>query len=213
MVDTLSLYNRALRHLKVRRLASLTEDVTARYELDAVFSDVKQAMLEKAGWKFAIRTSQLDADPNVTPGFGKAYVFALPDDFVRWAAVSVDDRFNVEDFSFEEKNGLLFSDNATLYVKYVSNDTAYGFDLGKFTDNYAEAFGAEMAERTCLPITKDANLLVDVKRESLRLLNRAKQFDALSDPVRFKPPGTFVTSRSGAGTGPYFRNGSMRFGG
>src|SRR5690242_8504620 len=97
MVDQLSLYNRALRHLKVRRLANLTENTLARNELDAVYAEVLQAMLEKAGWKFAIRTSQLTADPNIDPAFGLSYVYALPDDFVRWAAICVDDMFRVED--------------------------------------------------------------------------------------------------------------------
>jgi hypothetical protein len=211
-VDQLNLYNRALRHLKVRRLANLTESVTARYELDAVFPDVKKAMLERAGWKFAIRTSMLTADDSITPGFGLMNVFALPEDFVRWAAICVDSLFQVEDASFEEKNGLLYSNQGVLYVKYVSNGDDYGYDLGLFPDNYAEAFGSELAERTCLPITKDSGLLNDVRKENARLLMRAKNFDAIKEHVQFKPQGSVVTARSNGGMrGPFFRNGNIRF--
>lgn len=213
MVDQLSLYNRALRHLKVRRLANLTEDVLARYELDAVYAEVKQGLLEKAGWKFAIRTSQLTADPDIEPGFGLSYVYALPDDFVRWTAIAVDDMFNVEDAGFEEKNDLLYSNNNTLYVKYVSNDPDYGFNLGLFPDNYSELFGLELAERTCIPITKDDALLNAIERRKATALARAKNFDAIKDHVQFKPVGSLVAARAGGSPNPYFRNGRMRLGG
>ena len=213
MTDQLSLYNRALRHLKVRRLANLNEDVLARYELDAVYTEVKQAMLEKAGWKFALRTSQLTADADDSPSFGLNYAFTLPDDLVRWAAICLDDQLNVEDGSFDIKNGLLFSNSQILYVKYVNNGATYGFDLSKFPDNYCEAFACEMAERTALLITKDDAIYQKVQQDNVRLLARAKNFDAIQEAVRFKPAGTFTSSRRTTGAGPYFRNGNMRLGG
>lgn len=211
-ITKLSLFNRALRHLRVVRLANLNENVKSRNELDAVYDDTLQACLEMAGWKFAIRTSLLTPDSDIEPNFGLSYVYAVPDDFAgRWVAICVDDMFRVEDPTFREENGVLYSNQSQLYVKYVSNGTSYGLDLGKYPENYAELVGITLAERACLPITKDDKLLTKVQSDGVRILLKAKTFDAIKDGQRQTPPGRIVTARFGNSPRPGFRNGRMTF--
>jgi hypothetical protein len=165
-------------------------------------------MLEKGLWKFALRTSELTADPDIDTSFGLPYAYVIPDDFVRLAGISTDDRFTNEDESYIEENGKWYSEHSRLYVRYVSNDNAYGFDLGKYPENYCSAFGAFMALRTALPITKDRGDRNDLVQLSEELLQTAKRLDAVDERVKRKPAGRWTRAR-GISTGPHFAGGRM----
>jgi hypothetical protein len=200
MVSKLTLYNMALGHLGPERLAALTEERPDRYELDAVYDGVKQHMLEAGIWKFALRTIQWDADTDMEPLFGLPYAFSMPDDFVRFHLLSPDERQEREDESFAVENDVLYSDYATLYVTYVSNDSSYGGDLGRYPQFFAEAFAAEFAYQSGLPITKSGATKNDLASTKRLLLIEAKRKDALDERVKYKPTGTWAQSRFRSGT-------------
>jgi hypothetical protein len=64
MATKLQIYNAALRHLGDLRLATITDDVEARYELDEVWSRVVEHCFTLGLWNFATRTQQLTANGN-----------------------------------------------------------------------------------------------------------------------------------------------------
>lgn len=200
MVTRLSLLNGALQHLGPVRLTSETENRPDRKDLDAVYEDTKQAMLEAGIWFFALRTIRWDADTDVEPEFGLPYAFSFPDDFVRIRHISPDERQETEDQSYKREGDYLYSDYDTLYLTYVSNDAAYGGDLGKFTQLYADAFSADLAYRSGLPITKDGVTKANLEITAARLLARAKRKDAVDERVKGKPLSSWVTSRRGFGS-------------
>lgn len=195
MVTKLELMNKALGHLGTLRLTTLTENRPERRELDATYAGVKQAMLERGIWYFALRTIRIEADPDFDPDFGQRRVFTMPADLVRLRAISSDENLIEEDKSYRREGRRIISDYDTLYLSYVSNDDSYGGDLGKYTELYAEAFGAEWALKSALPISKDRNDRNDLIRISKMMLLEAKRVEAVDERTKFKPVGTWVQSR------------------
>jgi hypothetical protein len=200
MATKIELYNQALGHIVTERLHptnGLTEDRKERHELDAVYDKSRAWMLEQGLWKFALRSSQLDYDPNVDTSFGLEYAFAQPTDFVRLANIASDPYFRSEVEDYVEENGVWYSDLQTLYIRYVSSHADYGGDIGLFPENYCVALTADMALRSSLQITKDR-----VSRNDLML-------DALDERVKRKPPGRWPMVR-GRSSSPRFSNGKIR---
>lgn len=211
MTTKLKLYNRALSHLSTVRLANLTEDRKERYELDAVYDESLQEMLEKGLWKFATRASKLEADPGIEPSFGPAYAFAIPTDFVRLTAMCSDPNFKVEVRDYVEENGVWYMEIDTVYVRYVSNHSTYGLNLGLYPENYCAALGTHMALRSALPITRDKATRNDLVLLNDRYLASARRLDAVDESVKRKPVGRLVGSRLGFNSRPDFANGKVRF--
>lgn len=197
----LALYNMALTHLGPVRLhptTGLSENRQDRRELDAVWASCLQLMLERAVWKFAIRTSVFTADPDITPDFGLAHAFGLPDDFVRLYLISPDERQEEEDRSYRREGSTIYSDNSTLYISYVSNHADYGLDPGNFTGLYARAMGYTLAEEACIPITKDKQLKRALTRERQEAVSEAKRLEAVDERVKEKPMGSWLRARWGS---------------
>lgn len=196
MVSRLELYNGALQHLGPVRLASVTENRPDRRELDAVYQPTNDYMLERAIWRFALRVQQWTADADVEPLFGLTYAYSIPDDFAgHFGGIGVDERMNSEDINFQIANGYLYSDQPQLYVSYVSDGPAYGMDLGKWPQMFADAHAAEMAYRSGLPITKDGVTKANLNLTRLQLLDAAKRNHAVDERVKYKPTSSWVRSR------------------
>lgn len=203
MTTKIKLYNRALGHLGTIRLnptTGLTENRKERYELDAVYDEVLQECLEEGLWKFATRTVKLDADPSVEPEFGPAHAFARPDDYVRALAFASDENLKAELPDWIDENGVWYADIDTVYLRYVSNGTDYGLDLGKYPEYYAAFVGARLALRSSLPITRDKFTRNDLLTLDTRSLAKAKKLGAVNEPVKTKPVGRLVQSRLGRPT-------------
>lgn len=195
MVSILQLYNGALGHLGPVRLTSLTENRPDRRELDATYDQTKQAMLESGLWFFALRTIQWDADTDVEPLFGMPNAFSLPSDFVRIRHICTDEDQTTEDQTYRREGSYVYSGYSTLYLTYVSNDADFGGDLGKFTQLYSDAFSADLAWRSGLPVTKDFGTKANLEVTKTRLLINAKRKDAVDERVKFKPMSSWVRSR------------------
>lgn len=196
MTDRLSLYNGALQYLGPVRLNDLTENRPDRRELDATYSKTKQAMLEQGIWFFALRTIEWQADLDVEPLFGLPYAYSFPSDYVRLRHISNDQRQEIEDHTYKREGQYFYSEYQTLYLTYVSNDDAYGGDLGKYTQLYADAFACDLAERSSLPVTQDRGTKAELQATAVRLLAKAKKVEAVDERVKFKPVSSFVRSRN-----------------
>lgn len=195
MVTKLQLYNFALGHLGPVRLSTLAENRSDRKELDAVYDGVMQGMLERGLWYFALRTVHLDPDTDVETLFGLPYAYSLPSDFVRIRLISPDERQETEDRTYRREGQYIYSDYAELYLSYVSNGVNFGQNIGGFTQLYAEAFGAELAYQSGLPITKDSAKKNDLLVIKERMLIKAKRTEAVDERVKMKPLSSWVMTR------------------
>ena len=194
----LEVYNLALGHFGTARLhpaSGLSENRPDRYELDAVWAQSGKLMLEAGVWDHATRVQEMTADPDIIPAFGLRYGFGKPTDFVRLAQFSTDAYGLEEDRSFKLEGNVFYTNNQTIYLGWVSDDSAYGGDLGKKSALYARAWGAWLAELACISITKDQNLETKIMRKRELYVSEAKRADARDERVKEKPMGTWIMSR------------------
>ena len=196
-----------------RKLAALTENRPPRHYLDDVWNaDGVIRCLEQAQWKFAIRSARLDYDPDITPEFGLRYAFAKPTDWVATAAVCQDEYFNVPLDQFEDEAGYWYSDLDELYVRYVSNDAAYGLNLGLWPGAFTKYVATYFASEIVLKLTSDAKkqeVIAGPRGLLSRALSDAKSSDAQGGPARFPAQGAWASSRQGRSRGDRGRRGQL----
>lgn len=195
MADKLSLYNAALGHLGPVRLKVLTENRPDRHELDVVYLPTLKSMLERGCWFFALRTIQLDPDPDFEPLFGAAYSYTIPSDYVRLRLISTDPMQHNEDRTYRREGNSIRSVHPQLFMTYVSDAPEYGMNLGAFPQLYADAVAAELAYRSGLPITKDRGTKNDLFVLKKNALSEAKRVDAVDERVKEKPASSWLQSR------------------
>lgn len=198
MTSKLSLYQGACAAIGCRKIMSLTEDRLSRRELDGVFDrgGVKTC-LQAGQWNFAMRTLMIDYSPSVEPDFGYRRAFDKPTDWVRTTGMCSDGHFNVPLTQYVDEGAYWYADLDTIYVRFVSDDTEYGFDYSKWTEKfarYAESwFGLQVHDRMVNNAEKKELLKKDVKK----LLLEAKATDAMDEAAAFLPQGSWSSARRG----------------
>lgn len=198
----LSLYNGALRNLKERRLASLSENREPRRVLDDVWEGALSYVLEQGLWNFASRTSRFTPNPSYTASFGYQNQFVKPDDFVRLVGIYSDPYGNVPLNQYTDETGCWYSDLSEIYVTYISNDASYGADFSRWPQTfikYVEAYLAFEAGPRITGKEDDGKMLV-------RTLRDAHSKDAMNEPTRFMPQGSWVSARTNGSTGNIRKN-------
>jgi hypothetical protein len=201
MASKLSIYNAALLVLGERKLASLTEARAPRRRLDSVWDDNGVKTCLQAGfWNFAMRAIELSYSPSVTPAFGLRYAFDKPTDWVRTWLVSGDDRFTEELHGYEDEGEYWYADLDTIWVRYVSNDSAWGGDLSLWPESFTRYVEHYFAWRICKGTTGSNTDKDSIGAETERLLRRARATDAMDETTRFAPEGNWVRARRGNGS-------------
>jgi hypothetical protein len=203
----LKLYNGALLICGQRQLASLTENAEARHLLDNVWNDSGiDYCLSQGQWRFAIRAQMLDYSTSITPDFGLRRAFEKSTDWILTSAVCQDEYFNTPLLQYTDEAGVLYSDLDQIYVKFVSNDTGYGGNLAlwppSFTEYVKHYFAGKIIDKVSADQTRRAALLT--RRTGLldQSLENARNRDAISEPTRFLPKGSWVRARGGGRSGP-----------
>lgn len=204
MTTKLTIYNGALNILGERKLASATENVEARYELDEIWdNNFLNRVLHMGQWNFAARSVQLEASPSVTPSFGFQFAFDKPPlDFVRTMMVCYDEYFNRPITQYSDEGQWIFADVEVLYLKYVSNDSQFGGDYSLWPPNFTEFVEHYLAYKVAPRLVG-----IDIRERTIeakyeRALVKAKAVDAMESPAKFAPRGGWSQSRQGfrAGT-------------
>ena len=196
MASKLGLYNGALLVLGETKLASLSEARAPRRALDDAYDDVVAYCLEMGYWNWAMRAVQVDSSASVTPTFGYTYAFAKPTDFVRVYRVGSGETLDPPLLDYVDEPNYWYANCDPMYVKYVSNDTAYGMDLSIWSETFAEYVIQRLAVKTCKRIT-GAFPNEDMKMDEKKAMAQARSKDAMDEPVGFPPRGTWVLSRRG----------------
>lgn len=198
MTTKLIVYNEALLCLGERKLASLSEDVEPRRVLDQIWDGgAVNYCLEKGLWNHAMRKQSITYDPDTDVEFGYTYAFNKPSDFIRIAAISLDERFSVPLLDYEEMSSFWFADNDTIYLAYVSNDSQYGGDLSLWPQTFAEYVGSYMAWKACGRLTQSKVDKDTLKNDMRDKLSDAKAKDAIASPTKIPPSGSWANSRGG----------------
>jgi len=196
MATKLNIYRGALRLLGPHQLASTSDARPERYALDEIYDDAVQHMLEQGLWNFAIRFEPLTTPATPTnPDTGYDYAFSKPSDFVRLAAISDNASFDGIFEAYSIQQSYIYTNAEEIYLRYVSNDAAYGLDLTKWPQSFAKALEAYMAFESGLPISGDRGNRNDMMGLFKERLARAKTLDAVDERVQWKKPGRWTRAR------------------
>lgn len=197
-----SLYNGALRRLGERKLSEVDDRVPARYHLDTIWDeDPVQRMLEGYNWTFARKTIEWNYNSAQDPDFGYQYVFDEPSDYVRLVQLSADEYFRYPWRDYVKENGFWFSSIETMYITYVSNDSAYGKDYSKWSKLFENMVATYMAQELAIALSKSKSDRDILKQEMKELRREAKSLDAMESPTKFPPQSSWARSRRGYGRG------------
>lgn len=198
MPSKLTVFNGALREIGERKLSSLTENREPRRVLDSVWdNDFIRQCLSEGLWNFAMRTVELTYSPSVSPDFGYTRAFDKPTDWVRTASMSADDRFATPLLQYNDEAGYWFADLDTLYVRYVSDDDEYGADLSLWSPKFTLFVETELAARTAKRITGSDSEAAAIRKRADDALKKARSVDAMDEPTKMIPRGSWVTARGG----------------
>jgi hypothetical protein len=155
----------------------------------------RQYCLEHAHWKFAQRTSKITYSGTVTPAFGFTRAFGKPTDLVKLSKLCGDEYFSIPLVNVVEENGFWFTNIDDIYVSYVSNDSAYGYDYSLWPETFTLYVSLYLASRVAPRLrptldTRAIFLQLDRARED------AQAKDAMQGPTQFLPQGAWVTARN-----------------
>ena len=194
----LALYNDALQLCEERRLATLTDNVKSRRELDNVWNNGGvDTCLEEADWTFARRTEQIIADPNIQPSFGYIHAFKQPPDWLRTSAIASDPYFQAALTQYGDEGGYWWGDLDVIYVKYVSNDPSYGMNLALWPEWFKQFAAAHFAWKVVGQLTHSKDIKDKVEKERERTMYAARGKNGMDEPPAFFPRGQWSRARQG----------------
>lgn len=208
MTDRISLYNKALLYCSEPPLASLEAANVSRRVLDAVWDDgAVRKILEEGLWNSALRTLEIAYEPGIEPPFGHRRAFVQPDDLVRVNALCADPFLRQPLLQYLDEAGYWYADITTLYVSYVSDDPAFGGDLAGWSPSLAEAGARWIASVAAHGFNKAETQIQRMEAMAEHAFSVARNRDAMNQPTRFAPPGSWTRARSGL-SGRYDRAGA-----
>lgn len=199
MTTKLALYNGALRKIGQPTLTAVTDEGTGRRALDAAYDEVVAYCLERGMWNFAMRFVKLTASSSASTSFGYSYVFDKPDDWVRTAGVTVDDRGNTPLLNYDDMTDYWTADLQTIFVRYVSNDASFGMDLGRWPESFVQYVQTALAVEICDGVTGSDTKKADLTKELRQAFGNASNKDEMNEAVtKFPPTGSILRARGGS---------------
>lgn len=185
MASNVGICNRALQKLGATRIVSLTEDSRNARACNAAFEAVRDALLRKHPWNFAITRVTLAPDAT-DPDFEYDYAFSLPSDCLR---ILPDNE--VTDWVVEGRK-ILTNDGDTLELRYIKRVT----DPNEFDPYFTEVLSAAIAVETCEEITQSNTKFQLVESQFKDALREAKQVNAFETISSDPPEDTWLTVRA-----------------
>lgn len=144
MATKLSVLNDALRLLGDARLATLTDDTEARYELDASWDRSVNVVFAASFWRFAFTTETLTHNGALAALPGFSYRFALPALPYRLHSVFIQSGGRDLPIDCRQEGAVLHANKETgVVIRYV--DDAAAADLTKWPEVFARAVAAYLA--------------------------------------------------------------------
>ena len=197
-ITQLQIYNKALLLVGERALSSLTEDREPRYLLDQLWNveDEVTTCLEDGQWRFAMRAIKIDYDPRVAePSFGYHRAFLKPADWVLTSGVCSDEFFRMPLTQYFDERGYWWAEIDTIYVRYVSNDPAWGKNMALWPNSFQDYVGADLAARVALKIVDDEKRLEVMLKIAAQAKRKAKSRAAMSAASVWEAQGSWTRAR------------------
>ena len=198
----MTIYNGALRLLGQPKLSALTDAVENRRLLDGAFDEnARDHCLQQGNWNFAIRTAKVSYDSSISPSFGFRRGYSKPSDWLKTVELASDEYFYspMTHAEFVDEQSKWFADIDDIYVRYISNNTSYGYDLSLWPQSFVRYVEAYLALQIMPFLVQDTNRVIAFSKAVDKLLNDARSKDALNEGAKFQPAGNWVRARRGTG--------------
>ena len=197
MATKLSIYNEALRAIGDLRLASLTEDVEARYVLDDAWEDCVEYVFTEGYWNFATKTEVITADLGQTPIPGFTFVFNKPLNWLRTITISNTSLFDDESV-YRDENNRIYANFDTLYIRYISKEKAVDEQVENWPPTFATLVAACLARECAERLSGSGAKAEGLAAEYKDVLAMAKNKDALDQSRVVFRPGSWVRAMRGS---------------
>lgn len=197
MATKLSIYNEALRAIGDLRLASLTEDVEARYVLDDAWEDCVEFVFTEGLWNFATKTEKITADPGGTPIPGFSFRFDKPVYWLRTITVSHNSLFT-EEAVFRDEGNKIYANFDELYIRYISSEYSAEENIINWPPAFAKVISACLAKECAERLSGASSKADALAAEYKDVLASAKNKDALDQSKIIFKPGAWVRSMRGS---------------
>lgn len=196
----LGIYNGALRYLQERKLASLTENREPRRYMDDEFAGNVEFCISQGNWNFAMREAQFSASETILPNFGFAYAFPKPLDWNHTFQVADNESYNPLLRYYTDQNAIWYADISPIYVRYVSIDPHYGWNMALWTPGFIEYVEVRLAWLLAPRIMQNAQKVQAIAATMKTTKAQAINKDSQDLPPGQIPFGTWTQSRAPRGS-------------
>jgi len=161
MASDVGIANAALRKLGQSPITAFTEDSKAARLANSRFADLRDELLYRHPWNFAIKRTSLAAS-STAPDWGFAAAYPLPNDYIRMFEVNGEDE---ESGKWKVESGAVVTDlSAPIEVLYVYQVT----DANQMSAGFREALAAILAADWAEDIT-GSNTVEQAKQQLARI--------------------------------------------
>jgi hypothetical protein len=182
--------NRALQKLGATRIASLTDNSKSARACAAAYESVRDALLRRHTWNFAIKRAQLAAS-TTAPAFGYTNAFPLPADCLRLLPPKNVSGCIIETDWQIENGSILTNDGAPLNVRYINRV----IDPNVYDVLFREALSCALALEMCEELTQSTSKKADIKTDMRDILNEAKRTNAIENNPAEAPDDPWIVAR------------------
>lgn len=148
-LSNVQIANGALQRLGATRVEALTQNHPNARSMNAAFTRVRDALLRKYAWSFAIKRDSIAAD-GTGPVWGDWSRYSLPNDYIR--LIRDDETGQRVDWKIEGLH-ILSADDSPLEIRYLARIEDPNF----FDACFVEALECKLAAVTCQEITQSTS--------------------------------------------------------
>ena len=167
MASEVGICNLALARLGRKVITSIDDPTTPVEDLCALhYSTTRRALLRAYIFNFSKKYAQLTVDAAVTPAFGYASAFKLPNDFIRLLALGdVTTDADVPASRYDISDGYIYSDweddTDTIDIQYVMDATT----VGKWDALFVKLMRLELAKDMAYAFTLKPSMVIALDNE------------------------------------------------
>ena len=179
--------NRALQKLGSKRIEALTQDHPNARSVNACFDILRDALLRKYDWSFAIKRESIAADAS-GPTWGDWDRYTKPNDFIRLL------RDNETGYAVDwkiEGDYILSADGSPLEVRYIARIE----DPNKYDASFVEALASDIAFECCEEITGSTTKKESARTDKEDAISEAERTGAIEKDAQDNPEDEWLTAR------------------
>ena len=191
MASIVDIANNALNILGASTISSLTEDTKNARICNQRFENVRNRIFRSHPWNCLIKRVQL-AQNSTAPVIEYTYAYALPSDFLRVLKIhngTTDSVASDMPYKVEGKN--IITDEATVYLVYVSKDT----DPNNYDSYLYEVLAYQLAADMAYGITNNATLAKNLLNDADEKLRESRFVDAVENSTDTVEANEFTDAR------------------